>query len=104
MLLEAPTRKVPSQSVFPIEQLQDVLRKELDEAADENVVLHDGWEPVLDWLRVVTIISDLEDIFDFPLPPEKVVKKGGYKSKDEARDNIIENLRRLWDDYHKTGG
>jgi hypothetical protein len=49
---------------------------------------------------MVTVVSTLEDMFDFPLPPEKVVKKGGYKSVDEGVENMTDNLRRLWDNHH----
>lgn len=98
---EAPTREAPSKSTFPIEQLQEALRRELDEAADESEFLHGGWEPVLDSLRMVTVISTLEDMFDFPLPPEKVVKKGGYKSVDEGVEDMTDNLHRLWDKHHQ---
>jgi acyl carrier protein len=101
MLLEIPTREAPSKSTFQIERLQEVLRKELNEAADESAILHGGWEPVLDSLRMVTVVSMLEDMFDFPLPPEKVVKKGGYQSVDEGVEDMTDNIRRLWDKHHK---
>ena len=100
MLVEAPTRERSSKSTFPLEELQELLRKELEEAADESVVLHGGWEPVLDSLRMVTVVSTLEDMFEFPLPPAKVVKKGGYKSVDEGVEDMTKNLRRLWDKHH----
>ena len=73
----------------------------MDEAAEESAALHEGWEPVLDSLRVVTIISTLEGLFDFPLPPEKVVRKGGYSSVGQGVDDVTDNLRRLWDKHPK---
>ena len=79
----------PSRPVFP---LKDV--------AEESDVLHNGWEPVLDSLRMVTVVSTLEDMFDFPLPPEKVVTKGGYKSVDEGVEDMTKNLQRLWDKHY----
>ena len=100
MLVEAPTRKPSPKSTFPLEEVQELLRKELEEAVDESIVLHGGWEPVLDSLRMVTVVSTLEDIFDFTLPPEKVVKKGGYKSVDEGVEDMTKNLRRLWNKHH----
>jgi acyl carrier protein len=101
MPVESPTREPPPTSAFPEVQLETILHKELEEAADESGILHGGWEPVLDSLRIVTIVSTLERLFDFPLPPEKVVKKGGYKSVDEAFENVKENLRGLWNKHHK---
>jgi acyl carrier protein len=100
MILETSRKEPLSILAFPFERVQEVLRRELEEAANESVILHGAWEPVLDSLRMVTVVSTLEDMFDFPLPPEKVVKKGGYKSVDEGVENMTDNLRRLWDNHH----
>lgn len=101
MLAEAPLKDPASKSTFPLEKVREILRRELDEAAEESAALHEGWEPVLDSLRVVTIISTLEGLFDFPLPPEKVVRKGGYSSVGQGVDDVTDNLRRLWDKHPK---
>ena len=97
----APPKDLASKSTFPLEKVQEILRSELDEAAEESATLHGGWEPVLDSLRVVAVISTLEVLFDFPLPPEKAVRKGGYTSVDQGVDDITDNLRQLWDKHHK---
>jgi len=101
MLAEAPPKESSIKSTFPLETVRRVLRKELQEAEEESALLHSGWEPVLDSLRIVTVIATLEGMFDFPIPPEKVVRKGGYTSVDQCADEIIDNLRRLWDKNHK---
>jgi acyl carrier protein len=100
MLTQARNKDTPSKSAFPREWLRENLRHEFDEIAEESAVVHGGWEPVLDSLRVVTIISKLEDMFDFPLPPEKIVRKGGYSDVRQAMDDVEGNLERLWDKYH----
>lgn len=90
-----------SKSVFPLEEVQARLRSELEEAEAESVVLHPGWQPVLDSLRMVTAIATVEVLFDFKLPPEKVVKKGGYKSVDEGVADMTNRIREVWNKRQK---
>jgi acyl carrier protein len=104
MLTQALTKEPPSKSAFPEDKVRELLRRELEEAAEESATLHEGWEPVLDSLRMVTVITTLKDLFDFPLPPEKVIRKGGYSSVEEGVDNMADNLRRLWEKHHPPGG
>ena len=104
MLTQAPTKDKPSKSAFPLEKVRELLRKELEEAEEESTILHDGWEPVLDSLRMVTVVTTLKDLFDFDLPPEKVVKKGGYKSVGQGVDDMTDKLHRLWQKHHSSGG
>ena len=100
MLAHAPTKVAPSKPAFPTEEVRDLLRKELEEAEEESATVHEGWEPVLDSLRMVTVVTTLEGLFDFPLPPEKVIRKGGYTSVDQGVDDMADNLRRLWEKHH----
>ena len=86
----------PPKAVFPLAEVQVRLRRELEEAVAESVVLHPGWQPVLDSLRMVTAIATVEGLFDFKLPPEKVVKKGGYKSVDEGVSDMTDRIREVW--------
>jgi acyl carrier protein len=104
MSAQTPVKDPPSKSAFPIERVRQVLRKELEEAEEESGTLHEGWEPVLDSLRMVTVVTALEGMFDFALPPEKVIRKGGCASVDQGVDNMTDNLRRLWEKHHKSGG
>jgi acyl carrier protein len=104
MSVQALIKSPPSESAFPLERVRAVLRAELEEAAEESGILHEGWEPVLDSLRMVTVITALEAMFDFALPPEKVIPKGGCASVDQGVDAMADNLRRLWEKHHKSGG
>lgn len=85
-----------AKGAFPLAEVQARLRKELEEAEAESVILHPGWQPVLDSLRMVTAIATVEVLFDFKLPPEKVVKKGGYKSVDEGVTDMTNKIREVW--------
>lgn len=88
----APSAK----GAFPLAEVQSRLRRELEDAEAESVILHPGWQPVLDSLRMVTAIATVEVLFDFKLPPEKVVKKGGYKSVDEGVSDMTNKIREVW--------
>jgi acyl carrier protein len=104
MSAQAPVKDPASKSAFPFERVRELLRKELEEAEEESSILHEGWEPVLDSLRMVTVVTALEGMFNFALPPEKVIRKGGYASVGQGVDHMTDNLRRLWEKHHKSGG
>jgi acyl carrier protein len=104
MLVQALTKDPPSKSTFPEDKAREILRRDFKEAAEESATLQEGWEPVLDSLRMVTVITALEELFDFPLPPEKVIPKGGSSSVEKGVDDVTDILRRLWDKYHSSGG
>ena len=53
---------------------------------------------MLDSLRMVTAIAAIEGLFDFKLAPEKLVKKGGYRSVDEG---VSDMTKRAWDEWNK---
>jgi hypothetical protein len=43
----------------------------------------------------------LEDLLGFKIPPDKVVRKGGYNSVNEAIDHMLGPLERLWAERSK---
>ncbi len=104
MLAETPTLAPLSKTAFPLAAVQERLRRELEEAAAESKILHPGWEPVLDSLRMVTVVAALEELIKFPLPPEKVIKRGGYRSVEEGTAEMAEKVRRIWNDRQQKGG
>jgi acyl carrier protein len=95
-----PKKTTPQLSVahqpFPSSEVEARLRRELGKAAAESDVLRGSWEPSLDSLRIVSILVKLEDLFDFDLRPEKIVRKGGYHSVEEGVDDLRNRLHRLW--------
>jgi acyl carrier protein len=104
MLAEAPVKTATADAVYPIADVENRLREGIREAAEEGADLRGEWEPLLDSLRMVSVLVSLEDLFDFPLPPEKLVRRGGYTSEDDAFEHMSGQLRRLWDDNHRSGG
>ena len=83
-------------AVFPTAETEMRLKAELQRAAAESVVLRGGWEPNLDSLRMVSVLLTLEDLFDFELPPEKLVRKGGYATVEEGVADMAARLYELW--------
>jgi acyl carrier protein len=97
----APIRAPSTKGEFPLAGVQVRLRRELEEAEAESTVLHPGWQPILDSLRMVTAVAAVEDLFEFKLPPEKVVKKGGYKSVNEGVADMTNRIREVWSKRQK---
>lgn len=85
---------------FPIAELEVRLRRELEKATAEGDVLRGSWEPSLDSLRIVSIILKIENLFDFDLRPEEIVRKGGYVSVEEALGDMQNCLQRLWQKHN----
>jgi hypothetical protein len=81
--------------VFPAPELKRRLREELQKIADDGSVLRPEWEPLLDSKRVVGTVLVIEDLFPFKLPPDKVVRKGGYNSADEAIDDMLGRIEKI---------
>jgi acyl carrier protein len=88
---------------FPLAEVEARLRRELGKAASESDVLRGSWEPSLDSLRMVSVLVKLEDLLDFDLRPEKVVRKGGYHSVEEGVDDMRNRLQILWKEHHSKG-
>ena len=107
MLAGATTQTATSKATFPADDVRRRLQAEVQQAADESVVLRGGWEPVLDSLRIVSVVITLEELFPFRIHPEKVVRRGGYTSVDEAVEDMFERLGRQWNGWsnrNKAGG
>ncbi|MBL8792474.1 MAG: hypothetical protein JNM56_01075 [Planctomycetia bacterium] len=87
---------------FPGADVKRLLRVELQKIADEASVLRPEWEPLLDSKRVVGTVLVLEHLFpSFRIPPDKVVRKGGYNDVEEATEHIAGQLERLWAEHRK---
>lgn len=88
-------------NVFPFTEVEVRLRRGLEKAAAEGNVLRGDWEPVLDSMRVASMVVTLEDLFDFRLPPEKIVRVGGYASVEEGVADMRERLQLLWQKHQR---
>jgi hypothetical protein len=95
------TRTPADAPVFPAAEVKRCLREELQKIADEGSNLRPEWEPLLDSKRVVGTVLVLEGLLGFKIPPDKVVRKGGHNSLDEAIDYMLGPLERLWTERNK---
>jgi hypothetical protein len=101
MIAESIALAQPAAPVFPEAEVSRRLRVELDKIAAVGSVLRPEWEPLLDSKRVVGTVLVLGGLFSFKIPPDKVVKKGGYNSVDEALKDMLGRIKRIWAERSK---
>jgi len=91
-----------SSPVFPVAEVERRLRVELEKIAKQAAKLRPEWVPLLDSKRVVGTVLVIEDLFPgIKIPPDKVVRKGGYNSVDEAIKDMLERIKRIWSERSK---
>ena len=96
MATQTLTMSATAAPAFPSAEVKRRLRAELQKIADDAAVLRPEWEPLLDSKRVVGTVLVIEDLFPgIKIPPDKVVRKGGYNSVDEAIDDMLGRIKRL---------
>lgn len=95
----ATITKFHTNTQFPAQEVEQVLRESLEEVAIDTELLRPDrpeWEPLLDSLRVVGVVVRLEKLLHMKIPPDRVVQKGGYMSVDDAIRGITSKTRELW--------
>jgi hypothetical protein len=86
----------PAAADFPAAEVKYRLRLELEKIARDASLLRPPWEPLLDSKRVVGTVLVIEDLFpSCKIPPDKVVRKGGYNSVDEALEDMSRRIERI---------
>src|SRR5262249_56932845 len=96
MATQTFTMSVTASPAFPAAEVERRLRAELQKIADDASVLRPEWEPLLDSKRVVGTVLVIEDLFPgIKIPPDKVVRKGGYNSVDEAIEDMLGRIKRV---------
>ena len=81
---------------FPAEEIEHRLRIELEKIAADAAVIRPEWEPLLDSQRVVGTVLVLEELLPAcKIPPDRVVRKGGYNSVDEAINDMLGRIERV---------
>ncbi len=96
MVTETLTTTEVAAPTFPVAEVKRRLRPELQKIADQGSVIRPEWVPLLDSKRVVGTVLVLENLFPFKVPPDRVVRKGGYNSVDEAIDDMLERIKKIW--------
>ena len=98
MVAEAVAVAEPETTEAKYDDARRRLTDELQKIADEVTFLDPNrpeWKPLLDSRRVVGTVLVLEDLFPVKIPPDKLVRKGGYNDVKEAVEDIIRRHKRL---------
>ena len=96
MALIPTTRSFPD-TAFPAALVESRLRHAITQLGQDIAVMKEPWEPMFDSLAVVNIIFVVEPVLPgVKIAPEKVVRKGGYATVDDAVRDITERLRRQY--------
>lgn len=102
MATQTLTESLPAALVFPAAEVERRLRVELEKIAKQSSKLRPEWVPLLDSKRVVGTVLVIEDLFPkVKIPPDKVVRKGGYNSVDEAIDDMLGRIKKVLADRTK---
>ena len=95
MVLQTTSRP---KTAFPASAIRATLREALSGLCDDVSAIREPWEPELDSLAVVDILVAVERVLPgFRFAPEKAVRKGGYRTVDEATKDIAARLQREWE-------
>lgn len=97
------TRTIPetTSSEFPAAEVEQRLRDAITRLGKDVAGMREPWEPLFDSLAVVNIVFVVEDVLPgLKVAPEKVVRKGGYQTVEEATADIVNRLRRMWEHRH----
>jgi hypothetical protein len=88
-------------ATFPAAAVEAALRTAITQLEQDTAGMREPWEPNFDSLAVVNVIIVVERLLPgFTLEPEKVVRRGGYRTVDEAARDITERIRRRWERRH----
>ncbi len=108
-----PTVKPETPPSFPASDIESCIREFLAKEAIDQASLNGdsdgkignvfGPEPSLDSLVMVEALIELEEHVPFELPIE-LIRPGGYESVDEMIDDLLPQLKDLWDSHHGEKG
>src|SRR3954467_9309610 len=86
-----------STTTFPAKAVEDRLRKALTHLEADTSAIRDEWDPAFDSLAVVNILCFIDEVVPgVDIAPERIVRKGGYASLDEALQHIVAGVERAW--------
>jgi hypothetical protein len=95
-----PTTVRSATTTFPKVEVESRLRQAIARLGEDTSAMREPWEPTFDSLAVVNVILVVETALPgLTIAPEKVVRKGGYGTVDEAVDDITNRLRRQWEQH-----
>jgi len=84
-------------ATFPKEEVKAKLRREFTRLDQDLTAMRDPWLPILDSMAIVGVMSAVESVVPgLEIAPEKVVRKGGYSTVEEAVDDVANRIQRRW--------
>src|ERR1700734_1756602 len=93
-----PSTARSTTTAFPTAEVESRLRQAITRLGEDTSAMREPWEPNFDSLAVVNVILVVESALPgLTIAPEKVVRKGGYGTVDDAVDDITNRLRRQWE-------
>lgn len=96
MITQMPSQNATRGSEFPLQEVRRRLQGQLQQIADDGALIRPEWEPLLDSKRVVGTVLSLEGLFRFRIPPDKVVRRGGYNDVEEALEDMADRIKAIW--------
>ncbi len=88
---------------FPFAETSRRLRLELEKIAEDASLIREEWEPQLDSLMVLGIVLVVEELFPaIAFPADKIVREGGYHNVNEAVEDMIPRIKKIWEKHVKS--
>lgn len=96
-----PTTARARTTLFPTEEVRRCVRAEVTQVAENAAAIREPWEPDIDSLVLVSIFVAVEAVLPgFPIAPEKMIRRGGYRTVDEAVRDVTGRLQQEWERHH----
>lgn len=86
-------------SRFPRAPIEKLLRHELDQCAEGAQILTGDWEPSIDSMDLVSVVVGIEKILGCKIKPEDVIRRGGYRSKEEGFSDMLTKIESRWHEH-----
>jgi acyl carrier protein len=97
-MMTTPSTARSSVKTFPANEVETRLRVAITRLGEDTSAMREPWEPQFDSLAVVNVVLVVESVLpDLKISPEKVVRKGGYATVEDAVNDITNRLRLQWE-------
>ncbi len=96
MLTKSPPAVSPAGIAFPAAEVRRRLMDGVQTASADDATLEGSWDLPLDSLSLIAVLATLEELFKFPLPPERLVQRGGYNDVETGVGDMFNRLESLW--------
>lgn len=81
--------------MFPAQLVEDVIREEIEAAANDRPTPRGSWEPEVDSLVMVRVVIRIEEELGLELQDD-VMPAGGFDGVDHCVEVVMQQCRELW--------